>query len=145
MIIRQNGKTGVWLRRLDAEHAQFVAGSEGAGPSTDPFWSPDSRHVAFSAPGGVMKYTLNGSGSAELICPYSGSIFGGTWNAAGMITPGNLPAWLSRAVRQVVAHRKWPPLWPPREIQSLILCSFQTENITCMFFVTSHENFTLAA
>ena len=40
----QDRAAPLWLRRLDASDAGPIAGSEGAG---FPFWSPDSRQVAF--------------------------------------------------------------------------------------------------
>ena len=41
----------LWLRSLSSTTARPLAGTEGA---TSPFWSPDSRSVAFMA-GGALK------------------------------------------------------------------------------------------
>ena len=43
-----DGQRRLWLQALDAVTAQPLAGTEGA---THPFWSPDSRSVAFFAGG----------------------------------------------------------------------------------------------
>src|SRR5262249_36779422 len=42
------GKTGLWVRPLDAANARQIRGTEGA---NGPFWSPDSRSIAFGAGG----------------------------------------------------------------------------------------------
>jgi Tol biopolymer transport system component len=41
-----DGKTRIWVRSLDSLEARALAGTEGA---TFPFWSPDSRFLAFFA------------------------------------------------------------------------------------------------
>ena len=47
----------LWIRSLDTLTAQPVAGSEGA---VSPFWSPDSRHVAFFADGALKRVDVTG-------------------------------------------------------------------------------------
>lgn len=46
------GKPQLWIRDLDALNARPVPGTDGA---VDPFWSPDSRFVAFFVPGRLKK------------------------------------------------------------------------------------------
>jgi hypothetical protein len=47
------GKDQLWVRPLDALAAQPLAGTEGA---TYPFWSPDSRYLAFFADGKLKSW-----------------------------------------------------------------------------------------
>jgi serine/threonine protein kinase len=48
LIAMRNGHAQLWLRRLDITDAQPITGSEDA---SNPFWSPDSRQIAFFVPG----------------------------------------------------------------------------------------------
>ncbi len=75
------GKTMVWVRALDAEAATPVAGTEGGG---FPFWSPDSRELAFYA-GNKLKRVDAAGGSPQTICDAAGDGRGASWNAAGQI------------------------------------------------------------
>jgi hypothetical protein len=75
------GSRQIWVRRLDTVEARPPRGTEGA---TVPFWSPDSRLVAFVAGGKLKKIAVAG-GPAETICdadPYSGD---GAWAEDGTI------------------------------------------------------------
>jgi len=55
----------LWLRPLDAIEARPLAGTEDA---TDPFWSPDSRHVAFFARGSLQRVDISG-GAPQMLGP----------------------------------------------------------------------------
>jgi serine/threonine protein kinase len=72
--------TMVWVRALDGATAQSLAGTEGA---THPFWSPDSRFIAFTA-GGKLKKIEAAGGPALTICD-SESFGRGTWNRDDII------------------------------------------------------------
>jgi Tol biopolymer transport system component len=73
------GRQQLWLRDFDSPTAQALPGTEDA---WGPFWSPDSRFVAFTA-GSLKKVPATG-GPAETITasPADG---GGTWNRDGVI------------------------------------------------------------
>jgi Tol biopolymer transport system component len=75
-----DGRKTLWIRGLDGFSARPVAGTDGA---TYPFWSPDSRHLAFFA-GGKMKKVDPDGGSPETIAdaPYAR---GGSWSRQGVI------------------------------------------------------------
>ena len=75
-----NGKFQLWLRALDALEAQPMPGTDDA---TYPFWSPDSRHIAFFAQGKLKKIDAGG-GPAQSLCdaPFGR---GGSWNREGLI------------------------------------------------------------
>jgi eukaryotic-like serine/threonine-protein kinase len=76
----QDGGTALWIRSLAANTAQELNGTEGA---VYPFWSPDSRQIAFFG-GGKLKTIDPSGGSSRIVCSVpSGS--GGTWNNQGTI------------------------------------------------------------
>src|SRR5215469_13287488 len=81
LISMRNGHQQLWLRRLDASDAQPIAGSEDA---SNPFWSPDSREIAFFVPGKLKKVAVSG-GTVSDICP--AGLFGmrGAWSTRGVI------------------------------------------------------------
>ncbi len=78
---RADGTRMLWLRPLDSFAAQPLTGTEGA---FYPFWSPDSRSIAFFAGGKLKKIEL-GSRNVETICDAENSGGGGTWNRDGVI------------------------------------------------------------
>ncbi len=74
----------LWVRSLDGLSAQALAGTEFGGY---PFWSPDSRFIAFFQGGKLKKIDVAG-GSPVTLCDTprtSGLAAGGTWNRAGVI------------------------------------------------------------
>ncbi|MBX9599937.1 MAG: serine/threonine-protein kinase [Bryobacteraceae bacterium] len=73
------GKTNLWIRRVDSLESQMVAGSEGA---YSPFWSPDSESIGFFALG-ALRRAERGGGARTLAQTPAGD--GGTWNSAGVI------------------------------------------------------------
>src|SRR6185436_15250035 len=75
-----SGQTVLWVRPLGDAEAQPLRGSEGAGA---PFWSPDSRWIAFQADGKLKKVEATGGtvttiGDAVETPP-------GTWNRDNVI------------------------------------------------------------
>jgi Tol biopolymer transport system component len=79
-IMDATGTVRLWVRRLDSLAAQPLTGTEGA---TLPFWSPDSRYVAFFAYGKLRKVPVAG-GSPEVICDAPDGR-GGSWSKDGVI------------------------------------------------------------
>ena len=79
--IGPEGKRMLWVRPLDALHANVIDGSEGA---SAPFWSPDSQQVAFFAGRYLKKVTITGS-TPQNICDAEAAPGGGAWNADGTI------------------------------------------------------------
>ena len=75
-----DGAPRLWLRWLAKTTAQSLAGTEGA---THPFWSPDSRSIAFFA-GSALKRLDLGGGAPQTVAPVT-SGQGATWNADGVI------------------------------------------------------------
>ncbi len=80
-VATHEGRTLLWVRRLDSLDARSL-------PKTDnayfPFWSPDSRFLAFFAEGKLKKIDLTG-GAPRVIAQSIGLGRGGTWNREGMI------------------------------------------------------------
>ncbi len=74
----------IWVRPLDALTAQPLAGTDGA---SFPFWSPDSRFIAFYAQGKLKKVDAAGGPPVALTdaLPAGGGSGGGTWNRDDVI------------------------------------------------------------
>jgi serine/threonine protein kinase len=89
-----DGKTLLWVRPLDSLTAHSLAGTEDA---ASPFWSPDSRFLAFFSAGMLKKVDVAG-GPPQTLCPVEG-VRGGTWSRDGTILFSGAPA----PIRQVSA------------------------------------------
>ena len=91
----QSGKGALWLRAFDSFEARRL-------PETDegfqPFWSPDSRSIAFFAGRRLYRLDLSGGERREL-CPVAGNPRGGSWGATGSIifATGNPPTFMQVA------------------------------------------------
>ncbi len=112
----------MWLRRLDSSAAKPLAGTDGA---RNPFWSPDSRWIAFTSGGKLKKISIDGGAPLE-ICD-GGSNRGGTWSPEGTIlfvpgfaspvysvsSNGGTPQPITQIdkSRQEITHR-WPQFLP---------------------------------
>jgi predicted Ser/Thr protein kinase len=75
------GKSGLWIRPLEAATAWLLPGTEGAG---NPFWSPDSKSIAFAAGGELKRFDLSRE-TASKICEIAGVFWGGAWAVDGRI------------------------------------------------------------
>jgi eukaryotic-like serine/threonine-protein kinase len=81
-VATHEGRSKLWLRRLDSGSAEPLSGTDGA---VAPFWSPDSRSVAFfsNSENRLKRLDIDGR-SAQVLLPLPlGS--GGTWNRDGTI------------------------------------------------------------
>ena len=76
-----SGQSQLWVRPLDRTTAQPLAGTEGA---AYPFWSPDSRSVAFFAGSSLKRLDLGG-GLPQTLASERGDGRGGSWGADGVI------------------------------------------------------------
>ena len=77
------GQNMLWMRPLDAPTAQPLAGTDGISTGSPPFWSADSRLIAFFA-GGKLK-TIDGSGGPPQTVCDAPNARGGSWNRDGVI------------------------------------------------------------
>jgi serine/threonine protein kinase len=75
-----DGKTQLYLRAQDSLSVQPLPGTENAG---FPFWSPDSRSVAFFADGKLKRIDISG-GPPVTLCDAATSR-GGSWGSSGII------------------------------------------------------------
>jgi Tol biopolymer transport system component len=77
----QTNKYMLWTHPLGGRGATAVPGTEDA---SHPFWSPDSRSIAFFSQGKLKKVDLSSGGSAQVLCdaPHGR---GGAWNREGTI------------------------------------------------------------
>ena len=85
LVLVKDGKQQIWIRALDSGDITPIAGTDGA---ADPFWSPDSRFIAFFADSRLKKIERSG-GPVQTICDALGAL-GGTWNRKGVILIGGL-------------------------------------------------------
>jgi Tol biopolymer transport system component/tRNA A-37 threonylcarbamoyl transferase component Bud32 len=83
------GKSLLWIHSLDSLTTEPLAGTDGA---VLPFWSPDSRSVAFFSGSGakdeLKKIDMSG-GPVQTICEVPNGALGGDWNQDGVIVLGN--------------------------------------------------------
>jgi serine/threonine protein kinase len=80
VAVDSNSHSLLWLRDLASQTAEPLPGTDDAGA---PFWSPDSRFIAFSDNSSLKKVAVSG-GPAETIAA-SPAYGGGTWNRDGVI------------------------------------------------------------
>jgi eukaryotic-like serine/threonine-protein kinase len=74
------GHSELWIRDLDSQTAQPLVGTDEA---VAPFWSPDSRFVAFSTGSSIKKVPVTGGPTETLAAVSAGG--GGAWGPDGVI------------------------------------------------------------
>ena len=79
-VASSGGTIRLWLRLLSDAAARPLAGTDGA---LNPFWSPDSRSIAFFA--GTELRRLDLAGGAPQTVAAAGRFILGTWGADGVI------------------------------------------------------------
>jgi eukaryotic-like serine/threonine-protein kinase len=84
--------TQLWLRRLDADEAEPLTGTEGA---SRPFWSPNNESIAFFSEGWLRRIDLDSRVTRSLA--RAPSPYGGTWRRDGTILYAPSPS--SRILR----------------------------------------------
>ena len=77
-----SGKTLLWIRSVDSLTAQPLPSTDDA---TYPFWSPDSRFVAYFAKQTLLKIAVSGGPPQPLCSTGADRNRGGTWNEDGTI------------------------------------------------------------
>jgi Tol biopolymer transport system component len=78
----------LWVRSLDSPVARPLSGTERA---SRPFWSPDSRSIAFVADTRLKRMDIDG-GSVQTLAAGIPVALGGSWSGDGTIIFGNNPA-----------------------------------------------------
>ncbi len=78
------GRPMLWIRSLRSPAVRPLPGTEGAGAGA-PFWSPDSRHLAFFADGELRQASI-ADGTTRRICAVTAGVyFEGAWSPNGTI------------------------------------------------------------
>jgi Tol biopolymer transport system component len=92
------GIASVWLRSMDTLEVRPLAGAEvpGNNPVPPPFWSPDSKFIAFQGGDGKLKKLDVSGGPSQTLCDLPGVAVGGSWNRDGDIIVGNTEGGLLR-------------------------------------------------
>ncbi|HEX7880980.1 MAG TPA: protein kinase [Candidatus Eisenbacteria bacterium] len=72
----------LWLRSLDSPTARMIPESESA---TSPFWSPDSRQVAFFGEGSRKLKKVSAAGGSPVVLADASTPRGGSWSSKGVI------------------------------------------------------------
>jgi serine/threonine protein kinase len=103
VAIDSSGHAMLWVRDLDSQTSQSIPGTDDA---QVPFWSPDSRFIAFSDNSSLKKVAVSG-GPVQVIAATQ-ALGGGTWNRDGVIVFA--PATLGGAILQVPASGGSPAL-----------------------------------
>ena len=75
-----DGKNMLYVRELNAMEAKLLPGSDNP---LEPFWSPDSKSVAYGSNGKLMRSDLSG-GNAQVLCD-AARMVGGSWSHDGTI------------------------------------------------------------
>jgi serine/threonine protein kinase len=116
-----NGGTALWVRPLDGTDARVLPGTDGA---YYPFWSPDSKSVAFFTTAEMRSIDLAG-GTPFTICDVDNGR-GGAWTSDGQIIFGTVGTGLFRVpasggapspfttadVSRGEQDHRWPQLLP---------------------------------
>jgi hypothetical protein len=78
-----DGRRQLYVRPLDSMEATLLPETDDA---RNPFWSPDSRSIAFAVKNTLKRIDVAGGGP-QMLCKTE-SIWGGTWSQAGVILFG---------------------------------------------------------
>lgn len=79
--VGSSGESTLWIRSVGTMESHEVPGTAGA---AFPFWSPDSRSLAFFAQKKLKKVDLNG-GSPQILADATSDPRGGSWSRNGTI------------------------------------------------------------
>jgi len=121
--IGKEGDLEIWVRPINSLEAHPI---EGTLEAYFPFWSPDSRSLAFFVPGKLKRVDLNGGSPTDVTNLKQGK--GGAWSSKGVIVfspspdaplmkvsaSGGTPALLTKLNSELDSHR-WPFFLPDGE------------------------------
>jgi Tol biopolymer transport system component len=76
-----DGKNRLYVRNLDSTEAKLLPGSDNP---IEPFWSPDSRSIAYGSNGKLKRSDLATGANAQVLCD-AARVVGGAWSKDGTI------------------------------------------------------------
>lgn len=76
-----DGKIKLYVRQLDSTEAKPLSGADNP---IEPFWSPDSRSIAYGSNGKLKRSDIASGANAQVLCD-AGRMFGGSWSKDGTI------------------------------------------------------------
>jgi serine/threonine protein kinase len=83
-----DGGLRLWLRAMDSTESRPLSGTEVSSQyPRPPFWSPDSRWIAYPDQNRLKKVDITG-GPPQTLCDFPSTVIGGSWNRDGVILLG---------------------------------------------------------
>jgi serine/threonine protein kinase len=80
-----DGQSHLWIRNMDSLESRPLSGTEGA---VSPFWSPDSRFIAFGVVNKLKRIDVLG-GPVQTVCELQVPVGVGIWGQDGFMMVGN--------------------------------------------------------
>jgi len=80
-----DARSRVWIRNMDSLESRPLAGTEGA---VSPFWSPDSRFIAFGVGNNLKRIDVSG-GPVQTVCELQDPVGVGFWGQDAFMLIGN--------------------------------------------------------
>ncbi len=71
-----DGKSKLYIRNLDSAEAKQLPGADNP---VEPFWSPDSRSIAYGSNGKLKRSDISSGGNPQILCDAARAV-GGSWN-----------------------------------------------------------------
>ena len=112
--LAKDGASAIWVRRLDTLETRLLPGTDNT--TENPFWSPDSRFLAFAADR-RLKVVDVADGGVRIVCDLPAGMGGGSWSSDGVIVfsafqrglfrvaaSGGVPAQLTTASKDDTLH-----------------------------------------
>ena len=87
-VATKDGENLLWVRPLNSFTPQPLGVIDSGGAPSPPFWSPDSRFIAFFSGSKLKKIEAAGGGPPQIICDCPAAR-GGSWNRDGVIIVGS--------------------------------------------------------
>jgi eukaryotic-like serine/threonine-protein kinase len=84
-LARNDGQQTFWVRTLDDLTPRVIPGVTGVNTFSWPFWSPDSRYIAFATADGKLKKVDPNGGVVEVVADLGSQFGGGSWSSNGTI------------------------------------------------------------
>ena len=81
----RDGMRRLWVRDMNALEPRMLAGTENA---VSPFWSPDSKYLAFGVGTSLKKADASGASPPQTLCEATNAVGIGAWNREGVIIFG---------------------------------------------------------